>query len=53
MKPLNERLDFKELRAVGEIAVSFFRNEDHIFKAHAADAEIIKPRFHGDHMPRS
>jgi hypothetical protein len=43
-------LDLKKLRAVRQIAVAFFRNQDDIFKTHAADAEIIKSRFHGDHM---
>src|SRR5262245_9239799 len=50
---LNERLDLKKLRTVGKVAVCLFRDEDNIFKAHAAHAEIIKSRFDGDHVPRS
>ena len=50
MERSNERLDLEKLRAVCEIAIALLRDQDHIFEAYTADAQVIQSGLYGDHM---
>ena len=47
------RSDLKKLRAVSQISIARGRDNDHVFKAHAANTEIVKPGFHCHHVASS
>ncbi len=47
---LDSVLNFEKLRAVGQIAIALGGDDDDVFQAHTADADVVEPGLDRHHV---